>query len=113
MTNRPSRRRTRLRRAFRGRRRGALRRRLPAGAGSCPPIGPDRDGVERIHRNLTACIHARLMPDGWNGLVSVLEIPAKSIAQFTALGTTAELITDPLALGEALTCLARELEAID
>jgi thiamine biosynthesis lipoprotein len=45
--------------------------------------------------------------------VSVVEIPPKSIARFTALGTTAELITDPLALGDAIHCLLRELEAID
>jgi thiamine biosynthesis lipoprotein len=47
------------------------------------------------------------------GLMSVVETPPKSIARFTALGTTAELITDPLALGDALHCLLRELEAID
>jgi thiamine biosynthesis lipoprotein len=47
------------------------------------------------------------------GLVSVVETPPKSIARFTALGTTAELITDPLALGDAIHCLVHELEAID
>jgi thiamine biosynthesis lipoprotein len=45
--------------------------------------------------------------------VSVVEVPPKSIAQFKALGTTAELITDPTALGDALSCLVQELEAID
>jgi thiamine biosynthesis lipoprotein len=40
-------------------------------------------------------------------------IPAKSIATFEALGTTAELITDPLALGDSLDCLLDELAAID
>jgi thiamine biosynthesis lipoprotein len=45
--------------------------------------------------------------------VSVVETPPKSIARFTALGTTAELITDPLALGDAIHCLLHELEAID
>jgi len=41
------------------------------------------------------------------------EIPPKSIARLDALGTTAELITEPLALGEALDCLLEELRAID
>jgi len=45
--------------------------------------------------------------------MSVVEIPPKSIAQFNALGTTAELITDPATLGDALSCLVQELEAID
>ncbi len=45
--------------------------------------------------------------------MSVVEIPPKSIARFKALGTTAELITDPTALGDALSCLQHELEAID
>jgi thiamine biosynthesis lipoprotein len=45
--------------------------------------------------------------------MSIVEVPPKSIAQFKALGTTAELITDPTALGDALSCLVRELEAID
>ena len=45
--------------------------------------------------------------------MNVVEIPPKSIAQFSALGTTAELITDPAALGEALSLLVDELEAID
>ena len=40
-------------------------------------------------------------------------IPAKSIATFEALGTSAELITDPVALAEALDCLLDELAAID
>ena len=45
--------------------------------------------------------------------MSVVETPPKSIARFTALGTTAELITEPLALGDAIQCLQDELEAID
>jgi thiamine biosynthesis lipoprotein len=40
-------------------------------------------------------------------------IPSKSIATFEALGTTAELITDPVALAEALDSLLDELAAID
>lgn len=42
-----------------------------------------------------------------------VEISPKSTATLKALGTTAELITDPLALGEALDCLLDELQAID
>ncbi|MCW2976899.1 MAG: thiamine biosynthesis protein [Actinomycetia bacterium] len=45
--------------------------------------------------------------------MSAIEIPPKSIARLNALGTTAELITDPAALGDALTCLVDELQAID
>jgi len=41
------------------------------------------------------------------------EIPSKSIARLTALGTTVELITDPVALGDALRILLDELGAID
>ena len=46
-------------------------------------------------------------------VMSVAEIPPKGIVQFEALGTTAELITEPTALGDALSCLVDELEAID
>ncbi|MCW2974795.1 MAG: thiamine biosynthesis protein [Actinomycetia bacterium] len=45
--------------------------------------------------------------------MNAIEIPPKSIAQLNALGTTAELITEPVALADALTCLLDELRAID
>jgi FAD:protein FMN transferase len=42
-----------------------------------------------------------------------IEISPKSIASLPALGTTATLITEPEALGDALDCLLDELRAID
>jgi thiamine biosynthesis lipoprotein len=44
--------------------------------------------------------------------MNAIEIPPKSTAQLNALGTTVELIAEPLALGDALSCLLHELQLI-